>query len=53
MVQVTMMLRAEDEADQVVWPGSEEEGLDFFDNPVSKSPSAFMVFWAPDLTCLV
>ena len=32
--------------DRVVWPASDEEDLDFLNNPVSNPPSAFMVFWA-------
>ena len=37
---------SEQDEDRVVWPASEEEGQDFFDNPVSNPPSAFMGFWA-------
>ena len=37
---------SEEDEDRVVWPASEEEGQDFFDNPVSNPPSAFMGCWA-------
>ena len=38
--------------DRVVWTASDEEDLDFFDNPVSNPPSAFMGFWALTLHVL-